>query len=96
MFVSGVNSQHFEIAQLMLEHGKHVLCEKPMGMTYKQTKCLVDLAREKKLFLLEGMWSRFFPAYDALEQHIASGGMGDVYHINVQFGVQINDIERNL
>ncbi|CAH0727529.1 unnamed protein product, partial [Brenthis ino] len=96
VFVSVLNLQHFEITKLMLESGKHVLCEKPMGMTYKQTKCLVDLAREKKLFLLEGMWSRFFPAYDALDKHIASGGLGDIYHINIQFGVEINDIERNL
>lgn len=96
VFVSVLNLQHFEITKLMLENGKHVLCEKPMGMTYKQTKCLVDLARENKLFLLEGMWSRFFPAYDALDKHIASGGLGDIYHINIQFGVEINDIERNL
>lgn len=96
VFVSVINSQHYEVAKLMLEKGKHVLCEKPMGITYKQTKALVDLAREKKLFLLEGVWSRFFPAYDALEQHISSGGLGEVYHINIQFGVEINDIERNL
>ncbi|XP_028034588.1 trans-1,2-dihydrobenzene-1,2-diol dehydrogenase-like isoform X2 [Bombyx mandarina] len=96
VFVSVLNLQHYEITKLMLENDKHVLCEKPMGMTYKQTKSLVDLAREKGLFLLEGMWSRFFPAYDALEKHITTGGLGEVYHINVQFGVQINDIERNL
>ncbi|XP_026758702.1 trans-1,2-dihydrobenzene-1,2-diol dehydrogenase-like isoform X1 [Galleria mellonella] len=96
VFVSVLNLQHYEITRLMLENNKHVLCEKPMGMTYKQTKSLVDLAREKKLFLLEGMWSRFFPAYDALDRHISSGGLGDIYHISVQFGVEINDIERNL
>ncbi|CAG4977701.1 unnamed protein product [Parnassius apollo] len=96
VFVSVMNLQHYEISKLMLENGKHVLCEKPMGMTYKQTKSLADLAREKKLFLLEGMWSRFFPAYDALEKHISSGGLGEVYHVNVQFGVEINDVERNL
>lgn len=96
VFVSVLNLQHYEITKLMLENGKHVLCEKPMGMTYNQTKSLVDLAREKKLFLLEGMWSRFFPAYDALDQHISSGGLGEIYHISVQFGVEINDIERNL
>ncbi|KAJ0182342.1 hypothetical protein K1T71_001711 [Dendrolimus kikuchii] len=96
VFVSVLNLQHYEITKLMLENGKHVLCEKPMGMTYNQTKSLVDLSREKKLFLLEGMWSRFFPAYDALDQHISSGGLGDIYHISIQFGVEINDIERNL
>ncbi|CAH2050750.1 unnamed protein product, partial [Iphiclides podalirius] len=96
VFVSVMNLQHYDVAKLMLENGKHVLCEKPMGMTYKQTKSLVDLARERKVFLLEGMWSRFFPAYEALDKHISSGGLGDVYHVNVQFGVEINDLERNL
>ncbi|XP_063395613.1 trans-1,2-dihydrobenzene-1,2-diol dehydrogenase-like [Cydia fagiglandana] len=96
VFVSVLNLQHYEITKLMLEHGKHVLCEKPMGMTHKQTQELVTMARARKLFLLEGMWSRFFPAYDALDKHIAGGGLGDVYHVNVQFGVEINDIERNL
>ncbi|KAM3967633.1 trans-1,2-dihydrobenzene-1,2-diol dehydrogenase [Aphomia sociella] len=96
VFVSVLNLQHYEITKLMLENNKHVLCEKPMGMTYKQIKSLVDLAREKKLFLLEGMWSRFFPAYDALDRHISTGGLGDIYHISIQFGVEINDIERNL
>lgn len=96
VFVSVLNLQHYEVTKLMLEHGKNVLCEKPMGMTYNQIKSLVDLAREKKLFLLEGMWSRFFPAYDALDKHISAGGLGDIYHISVQFGVEINEIERNL
>ncbi|VVC95182.1 unnamed protein product [Leptidea sinapis] len=96
VFVSVLNLQHYDITKLMLENGKHVLCEKPMGMTYKQTKSLVELARDKKVFLLEGMWSRFFPAYDALDKHISAGGLGDIYHVNIQFGVEINDIERNL
>lgn len=80
----------------MLENGKSVLCEKPMGMTYKETKHLVELARDKKLFLIEGMWSRFYPAYEALDEHISTGGLGIPYHINIQFGVEVNDIERNL
>ncbi|KAL4716951.1 hypothetical protein ACJJTC_012762 [Scirpophaga incertulas] len=96
VFVSVLNLQHYEVTKLMLEHGKHVLCEKPLSMCHKQIRSLVELARERRLFLLEGMWSRFFPAYDALDQHISSGGLGEVYHINIQFGVEINEIERNL
>ncbi len=44
-----------------------MLCEKPLCMNYKQSKELVELAREKKLFLMEGIWSRCMPAYRALE-----------------------------
>lgn len=43
------------VAQLMLEHGKHVLCELPMGMNQKQVQQLVTLAKEKNLFLAEGI-----------------------------------------
>lgn len=80
----------------MLDFGKHVVCEKPLGMNHKQTKSLIDIAKDQNLFLVEAIWSRFFPAYEALEQHISSGGLGELFHINIQFGVEINDIERNL
>lgn len=96
VFVSVMNQQHYQISKLMLEHGKHVLCEKPLCMGYNQTEKLISLAKEKKLFLMEGMWSRFFPAYEALAEHIQSGGLGEIYQVNVQFGVEISDAERAL
>ena len=37
----------------MLNSGKHVLCEKPMAMNYKEVKEMIDLAKEKGLFLME-------------------------------------------
>lgn len=80
----------------MLENGKNVLCEKPLSQSYKETKELIELAKTKKLFLMEGMWSRFFPAYEALDQHIQTEGLGDVLVVNVQFGVQVSDDERLL
>ena len=58
VYIGGVNPVHLEMTKLMLSNGKHVLCEKPMGLNVKQTKEMVDLAREKNLFLMEAMWSR--------------------------------------
>ena len=52
----------------MLEHGKHVLCEKPMGMNVKETRSMVALAREKKLFLMEAR------AYKVLYHPSPAGG----------------------
>ena len=46
----------------MLNAGKNVLCEKPMGLNSKQMKEMIALAKAKKLFLMEAVWTRFNPA----------------------------------
>lgn len=78
----------------MLEHGKHVLCEKPFTMNAKQTRKLVELAREKKVFLMEAVWSRCFPAYKELREQIDSGAIGKVLYVQVSFGFPLDDVER--
>src|SRR5271170_7527838 len=52
---------HYPLVQLALNHGKHVLCEKPFTMNAKEALALMELAKEKRLFLMEAMWTRFLP-----------------------------------
>lgn len=89
-----MHPQHFEIAKLMLNHGKHVLCEKPLTMNLKQTTELINLAKEKKLFLMEGIWSRCFPIYEIVKKEIESGSIGEIYQVLVTFGFKMPDVER--
>lgn len=49
--VGTLNPQHLEVSLLMLQHGKHVLCQKPLCMNEKQARQLIEYARQKKLFL---------------------------------------------
>lgn len=79
---------------MFLENGKHVLCEKPLCMNYKQAKSLLDFAEKKKLFFMEALWSRFAPAYIALEEEIKSGKLGDVQFVDANFGVPIARVDR--
>lgn len=60
-YVGTITPNHLELSQMILEHGKHLLCEKPLTMNEKQTQKLISLAKEKGLFLMEAVWSRFFP-----------------------------------
>ena len=69
---------------MMLNAGKHVLCEKPLGMNVKETQELVDLARNLKLFLMEGVWSRCLPSYAKLKELLAKG-ISDQISLN-QYG----------
>ena len=57
----------------MLESGKHVLCEKPLGMNVKETQEMVNLAQKQKLFLMEAVWSRCLPSYAKVQELLAQG-----------------------
>ncbi|XP_011210067.2 trans-1,2-dihydrobenzene-1,2-diol dehydrogenase [Bactrocera dorsalis] len=94
VYVGALNPQHLEIASLFLEHGKHVLCEKPLCMNYKQSKQLTDLAKSKNLFLMEAIWSRFFPAYQYTRQQIKNGALGEIKEVEVAFGFDLSGVDR--
>jgi len=93
VYVGAINTVHLAIAKLMLEAGKHVLCEKPLCMNVKETVELVEFARAKKLFLMEAVWSRCIPAYEALRKELAAETVGQVLQVLVSFG-QIIDAPR--
>ncbi|XP_067624806.1 trans-1,2-dihydrobenzene-1,2-diol dehydrogenase-like isoform X2 [Eurosta solidaginis] len=94
IYIGALNRQHFELSLLYLDHGKHVLCEKPLCMNFEQSKRLTDHAKNKQLFIMEGIWSRFFPAYHYLQKQIKKGALGELKEIEVAFGNKISDTER--
>ncbi len=69
-----------------LEAGVAVLCEKPFTINAAELEQVVTLAREKGLFLMEGMWSRFMPATAKLRELLASGVIGDINIVDIDFG----------
>lgn len=94
VYIAAVSSAHYEIAMMMLDAGKHVLCEKPLCVNEGQAKALLNHAREKKLFCMEGIWSRFFPAYNHARERIRKGDLGDIKQVTVELGFPINNVER--
>lgn len=86
VYVGATNKQHYEVSILMLKHGKHVLCEKPLCMNEKQTKQLIAFAKEKKLFLMEAIWSRCFPSYQYIRAQIDGGKLGAIQSVEIDFG----------
>lgn len=94
VYVGSVNPEHLEISKLMLTNGKHVLCEKPLCLNKRQSNELVELAKSKNLFLMEAIWSRFFPAYTYLRTSIENGSLGQIQSIEVSFGFDLSSIDR--
>ena len=85
VYIGTIHQTHLSAASKMLEAGKPVLCEKPLTMNAVETRTLIDLARGKNLFLMEGMWTRFIPVIVELRRLIRDGVIGDIQYINGNF-----------
>jgi len=72
---------HCEQAILMMEHGKHVIVEKPMTVTEAEARRMTECARKNHVFLMEAMWTRFFPAWEKMTELIREGVIGRVIHV---------------
>ncbi len=70
-----------------LNAGKAVLCEKSFTMNAREAREVVDLARKKKLFLMEAMWTRFLPAIRKLREWLEQGVIGDIHLLKADFGI---------
>ncbi len=77
---------HFEYSKLCLENGKSVLCEKPLGMNEKEVKALIELAGSKNLFLMEGLWTRFIPAFEKVLSLLNQNVIGELHSVKADFG----------
>lgn len=81
VYVATPHSHHFQNAMLALEAGKNVLCEKALTVNAAQARKLVAKAREKGLFLMEAVWTRYFPLSIKIREMISSGEIGTVYRV---------------
>ena len=81
IYVATPHSHHFQNAMLALEAGKNVLCEKALTVTEAQARKLVGKAREKGLFFMEAVWTRFFPWSIKIRELVKSGEIGKVHRV---------------
>lgn len=79
VYVATPHSHHFQNTMLVLEAGKPVLCEKAFTVNAAQCRKLVETARAKNLFLMEAVWTRYFPLSVKLRELVAGGAIGRVY-----------------
>ena len=86
VYVATPHPQHADNALMVLGAGKGVLVEKPFTMNLREAEQVVTLARARRLFLMEAMWTRFLPAYAEVRRIIDSGEIGEVSQVVADFG----------
>ena len=89
VYIATPHPYHFENTMLCLEHGKAVLCEKPFAMNERQVQTIIAKAKEKNVFLMEAMWSRFLPMILKTKELIDAGEIGEVKILQADFGFNI-------
>ena len=94
LYIASPHSHHFQNCMLALEHGKPILCEKPLTVNAKQAKVLYETARKKNLFLMEAVWTRFFPLCCSVRKFIIDGLIGEVLRVYVDnsTGVDVSSL----
>lgn len=85
IYIATPHTHHAEVAIRAMEAGKHVLCEKPMGVNGLEVKRMIEEAKRNKVFLMEALWSRFNPTINAVKELVDSGEIGDVGYLYSDF-----------
>jgi predicted dehydrogenase len=96
VYVATPASHHFQNVMLALTAGKHVLCEKPFTLTRAQAQSLVENATQRQLFLMEAVWTRFFPISEKVQELVSAGAIGAVCRVIGKLPYGPKGLETNL
>ncbi|XP_004415144.1 PREDICTED: trans-1,2-dihydrobenzene-1,2-diol dehydrogenase [Odobenus rosmarus divergens] len=94
VYIGTQHPQHKAAVLLCLAAGKAVLCEKPMGVNAAEVREMVAEARSRGLFLMEAIWTCFFPAVQALRSAVSQGILGDLRVARAEFGKDLTHVPR--
>lgn len=85
VYIASPHETHYGYIKSALEHGKHVLCEKPMVLEERQARELFSYAREKNLVLFEAIKTAYCPGFHKLLGFAGSGTIGTIRNVEACF-----------
>jgi predicted dehydrogenase len=86
IYVATPHNFHHAGVTLALNADKHVLVEKPIALNRAQALEMVELARRKKLFFAEALWTFYLPKFDVLRQLLEAKAIGKVKSVYTDYG----------
>ncbi len=86
VYIAAVTSLHNELTRMCIEYGVPVLCEKAMFTSFSEAQDTLGFAKEKGVFAMEAMWSRFLPAMQKAKQWVEEGRIGVVRYVSASLG----------
>jgi len=92
VYIATPHIGHKALTLMCLERGIPVICEKPLGLNLREVEELVSAAREKKVYLMEALWTRFLPSTLKLKALIDQGVIGEIQSIRSDFGFRAKEL----
>ena len=87
IYVATPHPQHHAVAMAAIAGGKALLVEKSFTATVAGAEEIIAAARERQVFVMEAMWTRFQPAIVTARELIADGAIGEVRQVQADLGV---------
>lgn len=94
VYVVTPHNSHFIYAKMAIEHNKPVLCEKAFTVNAAQAEELINLARSKKVYLAEAMWTWFAPVANKVKFWLDNGEFGTVESVKSSFCLSLGRVQR--
>ncbi len=91
VYIGVIHPEHYPLALRALEAGRHLLVEKPFTMNRAQAARIFELARERQLFVMEAMWTRFNPVSQQVRAWVREGRIGTLRLVRAAFGYNAGD-----
>lgn len=89
VYVATPHVFHHRNTLLCLQAGKAVLCEKPFAMNLSQVEEMIALAKQKNLFLMEALWTRFLPHFQYVLGIVQNQSLGKLLSLEADFGMDV-------
>ena len=94
VYIATPHSHHAEHMKLCLKYGRPILCEKAFTGNARQAEEILQLAKEKGVFLTEAIWTRYQPAREIIDSLIAEGAIGTPRLLTANLGYSMMGKER--
>ncbi|GMN08723.1 Gfo/Idh/MocA family oxidoreductase [Croceitalea sp. MTPC9] len=91
IYIATPHTFHKELSIRAMRAGKHILCEKPLGINVREVAAMISVAKENNVFLMEALWSRFNPTIRRIKEITENGTIGELKYINADFAFYAMD-----
>ena len=92
-YIAVPHSGHIGCSCLMMNNGKHVLCEKPMAVNAEEAKEMFRCAKENNVLLMEAMWARLVPGTIRMLEIVENGVLGEILAVEGKFCYTMDEDE---
>ncbi len=88
VYVATPHSYHKDLVMMSIDAGKHVVCEKPMGINAQEVEEMIRAARQQGVFLMEALWTWFLPVWKQVRTWLDEDRIGDIRIFHADFSFQ--------